>query len=104
MPRKKPELEPGHIVVEAGDAARDFVMARLAAGRSAAQSAIGAIDDALAFFVNPDDDKTGKERRDLVETALEDAGVLCRALESAEEQIGEVDYKMCEPWEDDDDD
>lgn len=98
MPRRKPEE-----VVEDVDA-RDYVMARLAAGRSAAQSAIQAIDDALAFFVNPDEDKTGKERRDLLEAALEDAGVLCRALEAAEEEIPEVDFKACEPWEEEEDD
>lgn len=100
MPRttRKPAPE-----TEPVDDARDYVMARLAAARSSAQSVVQSIDDILVLFVNPDDDKTGKQRTELLDVALEDAGVLCRALESAEEEFGDVDMKACEPWEEDSD-
>lgn len=102
--KRRPEPEPEvDDEVEIEPTERDYVMARLAAGRAAAQAAINAIDESLHFFINPDDDKTGKHRRDMLEEALEAAGVVCRALECAEEVIPEVDFKECEPWEEEED-
>lgn len=85
--------------------ARDFVMARLAAAQASARAALANIDDAIMFFVNPDDDKSGKDRRELVESALEEIGCASRALESADQTIreGDVDMSEPEPWEDDED-
>lgn len=83
---------------------RDFVMARLAAARASAQAAIDAIDECIAIFVNPDDDKAGKERAELVDAALESVGAASRALESAESTFDQADMKECEPWEENEDD
>jgi hypothetical protein len=79
---------------------RDFVMARLAAGRAAAQSAITAIDDVLNLFVNPHQDKRGKEREDGIGEALEALGCATRAVETAESTFDQVDLTECEPWDD----
>ena len=90
--------------VEIETSPRDFVMARLAAARASAEAAIQAIDDAVTLFVNPQDDKKGKERAELVESALEALGCATRAAESAEEVLGQVDPLEIEPWDDDGDD
>ncbi len=94
--RKKVRME-----VELEATPRDFVMARLAAGRAAAQASIEAIDEALNLFVDPDQDKKGKERKELVESALESMGCASRALESAEETIDQADMAEYEPWDED---
>ena len=93
-PKPEPELEVDP---------RDFVMARLAAGRAAAQAAINAIDESLNLFVNPDEDKSGNERTTEVAEALEALGVACRAIESAEAMLDDVDFSEGEPWEEIDD-
>jgi hypothetical protein len=80
---------------------RDFVMARLAAGRAAAQAAISAMDEVLNLFVNPDDDRRGKEREELIGEALEALGCACRAVEMAESTFELADLSECEPWDDD---
>ncbi len=101
-PKKKPT-----VVVQAVDeyepTPRDFVMARMAAARAAAQSAITAIDDALNLFVNPDQDRKGKERTEMVGEALEALGCACRALEMGEAALDQVDMEEPEPWDEDDD-
>jgi hypothetical protein len=102
MPRKAPKpIEPDD-EIEVTD--RDFVMARLAAGRTAAQDALHAIDEALGLFLSPDDDKKGKERKECITTALEALGVAARALECAEENADEYDPEEGEPWDVEDDD
>ena len=83
---------------------RDFVMARLAAGRALAAEAVKECDEALALFVNPSEDAKGKDRKEAVATALELLGSASRAIEAAEEALPDVDYEMGEPWEDDDGD
>lgn len=87
---------------------RDYVMARLAAGRAAAQSAVNAIDEAMNLFVNPGDDKDGNERTEEIAESLEALGVACRSLEAAETMLDDVDMTEGEPWDDlepeDDDD
>lgn len=82
---------------------RDYVMARLAAARSAAQSTVEAIDEALAMFVDPEEDSRGKERTELVDAAIEAAGCASRALEDAAEILPDVDFEEGEPWEDEED-
>jgi hypothetical protein len=97
--RKTKLKEPPESEIDASP--RDFVMARLAAGRAAAQSAITAMDDVLNLFVNPDQDKRGKEREEGIGEALEALGCACRAVEMAEATFDEVDLDECEPWDDD---
>lgn len=80
---------------------RDYVMARLAAARTAAQSSIEAIDEALALFVDPEEDARGRQRKELIDAALEAAGCVARALEDAENVLPDVDYEECEPWDSD---
>lgn len=97
MPRKKIRVELKVEVTE-----RDFVMARLAAAAVSARGAADALDEALAIFVNPDEDDKLKERKELLATALEGLGCATRAAESAEEIIDQVDPEEREPWDDED--
>ena len=76
---------------------RDFVMARLAAGRAYATSAIAQLDECLGFFVDPELDGDGKERTELLEGVVEDAGLLSRAIEAAQELLGDIDFTEGEP-------
>ena len=78
---------------------RDFVMARLAAARAALQLALDGVDEALAMFLDPDEDRAGKERADLISGALECAGTGSRALECADEAMADIDPTEGEPWE-----
>jgi predicted ATP-grasp superfamily ATP-dependent carboligase len=97
MPARK------RIRIEVEATARDFAMARLAAARASATAMIEAIDDCLNLFVDPEDDISGKERKELVDSALEAAGCSSRALESAEEMFKHVDMNEVEPWDEGDD-
>jgi hypothetical protein len=109
MARARKQPEPVEEATEEQEeealAARDFVMARLLAARAAAADAIAAIDEAALLFVDTGDDATGKKRKQLVDEALESAGILCRALESAEDGVLEgYDTEAGEPWEEEEDD
>lgn len=75
---------------EADALSRDYVMARLAAARAGAQSVLDAVDETLVLFVNPDEDERGKQRKELLEAALEASGEVSRALEAAQEGIGDM--------------
>jgi len=104
MPRTKhKEPEPDVREEDELDDVRDFVMARLAAGRALAAEAVKECDEALALFVNPSEDAKGKDRKEAVASALETLGSASRAIEAAEEALPDVDYEMGEPWEDDED-
>lgn len=110
MPRKTappPPEDDDDDEVDATD--RDFVMARLAAGRTAASDAVTMIDEALSIMIAPDDDAKGKKRKECIVDALEALGVATRAMECAEENVDEYDPTEGEPWdveedEDEDDD
>lgn len=95
--KKKPVV----VEVELEPSARDYVMARLLAARKEAQAAIEAIDDAVTNFVEPEEDDDLAERTELVDAAIEHAGALSRALESAQEILPQVDPEECEPWDED---
>lgn len=84
--------------------ARDFVMARLAAAGAMAAAATAQINDALALFCAPDDDKKGKERAELLEAIDDTLGDATRAVQAAQEVWPEVDPTEGEPEGDDDDD
>lgn len=99
--RKQPEVE---VDDDEAIAARDAVMARLAAARAAATSTVAAIDEALLLFINPDEDTSGRKRKEALDDALEEAGAVCRALECAEEELDDADMKAREPWEEEEDD
>ncbi len=90
--------------VEIDESTRDTVMARLAAARSCAAAVVDAIDEAIALFVEPEEDDDASERLELIETALETAGMASRALEAAKEAMPGVDPEECEPWDEDADD
>ncbi len=98
QPDPEPEEEKDDDELEITE--RDYVMARLAAGRNAAKAACDAIDEAIALFVNPDDDMKGKERHQLVDDALQSLGAATLATQAAEEVLPDVDMGECEPWED----
>ena len=87
---------------------RDFTLARLAIARGSLQAAIEAIDDCVGAFANPESDKRGKDRRELIGDALECTGTANRALEAAEQEIKDsfeaATWQEREPWEDDDED
>lgn len=85
--------------IEVDATSRDYVMARLAAARASATALIESVDECLNLFVDPDEDDKGKERKELVDAALESAGCTTRALESAEEMLPHVDMKEVEPWD-----
>ena len=115
MPRKAPAPPPpddeddDEDEIDATD--RDFVMARLAAGRTAAHDAVTMIDEALSIMIAPEDDAKGKKRKECITDALEALGVATRAMECAEENVDEYDPTEGEPWdeeveddEDEDDD
>jgi len=97
--RKKAQEAPAY-----DPGARDQAMARLAASRSCAQAAIEAIDEALALFVNPDEDDDASERTEIIEAAIDAAGMMQRALEAASGHMERVDPEACEPWDEDGDD
>ena len=82
------------------------MIARAAVARNALQAAIDSLDEMTALFANPDDDDDGKERKDLLDGAVEQVGIASRALEAAEEGIGQRDlrFDIGEPWDDEDDD
>lgn len=84
--------------------ARDAVMARLAGARASLQASIESVDECLTLFVNPADDKSGKERKELLESALEAVGCASRGLESAVEGLPDIDPTEGEPWDDDEED
>ena len=84
--------------------ARDFALARLAVTRVSLQAAIEAVDEATSYFVMPEDDKTGKEREALLDTAAEALGEGTRALEAAQEALDDEEFDPEEGEEDDEDD
>lgn len=83
---------------------RDYVMARLAASRACLAAAVDSIDEAMSLFVDTSDDKKGRDREELVDSALESAGMGTRALECAQEKIDYVDPQLGEPWDEDGED
>jgi hypothetical protein len=89
---------------EERSAARDFVMARLAAFRGALAQATGALDDALAHFADPSDDLKGKERGVLLEAVDAQLGEAARAVQLAQAEWENVDPREEEPDEEDEED
>lgn len=74
---------------------RDFVLARVAAARNHAADMVSALDDYITLAINPDEDKKGETRKELLEAVLDDAGYLSRAVEAAQDL--EYDFTEGEP-------
>ena len=85
-------------------AARDFVMARLAAARVYATEAIDNIDAALAAFIAPDEDRKGEQRAEALEGADEFLGLAAGTVQAAQEMWPEVDPREGEAPHGDDED
>jgi len=81
-------------------AARDFTMARLAAARTLIASAAQACDDCLAMFVDPDSDRSGKERAELLEQIDDGLGIAATAVQAAQQSWEDVDPQEGEPEDD----
>lgn len=78
-------------------AARDFVMARLAACRAYVAAVSMELDTCLGLFVDPEDDTKGKDRADLLEQIDDDLGAAVIALHAAQEVWEDVDPAEGEP-------
>lgn len=77
--------------------ARDFVMARLAACRANIYMVADALDDCLCHFADPDGDKEGKERAELLEAIDDGLGEAARAVQMAQDMFGDIDTAEGEP-------
>ena len=73
---------------------RDLVLARLAAARGLATRVAGQIDEVIELFLVPEEDPKGRERTELFEGAIDDAGRLSRVLETAQSA-----FETCDPLE-----
>lgn len=87
MGRRKDEGDDGEAA-----AARNFVMARLAACRAALRDAGDGVDDAIGMFVDPSEDLDGKERRLLLEGIDDAIGDAARAVQTAQDVVDAIDW------------
>lgn len=108
MPKKK--AAPRRRVPRVEATPRDYVMARLGAARAGLAAATEAVDEALAYYAEPDDDADGEERAELMDAADESLGAATRALQEAQRAMaavdpeeGEDDLEEDEDEEEDDD-
>jgi hypothetical protein len=85
-------------------AAREFLLARLAICRGALASAAASLDEALALFVDTDDDAKGKTRADLLEAVDAALGEAARAIQLGMPALADIDPEEGEPDEEDEDD
>lgn len=87
---------------------RDFVLARLAASRALTQNALDGIDEAIALFIEPDEDEKGESRISAIDSAddyLGRAGVVVqKALEVATEVIADWNEPELDEEDDEGDD
>lgn len=85
-------------------AARDFVMARLAAARLQATAVIECIDECIGHFIDTDEDLKGKARVEIIEAADACIADVARALQLAGEAMGDIDPEEEEPEAEDEED
>ncbi len=83
-------------------AARDFLLARLAACRGALALASSSLDEALVLFVEPSEDPKGADRSELLEAVDAAIGDAARAVQAAMPAMEDIDPKEGEPEVDDD--
>jgi hypothetical protein len=81
-------------------------MARVGAAVACLESAKATCVEAIVLFVSPGDDAKGKERRQAIDDAIEEASIATRCLEDALHYMKteHVDIEVGEPWEEEDDD
>ncbi len=84
-------------------AARDYLLARLAACRGALSSAERSLDIALEMFIDPSEDPKGAERSELLEAVDAAIGDAARAVQAAMPAMVDIDPKEAEPESEDDD-
>lgn len=84
-------------------AARDFVMARLAAARAHIGGASDALDELLQLMVDPDEDRKGKRRAELLEAVDAVLGEAATSMQIAQAGWSDCDPAEGEPEPDDDD-
>jgi len=89
---------------EERSAARDFLMARAAACRGAISTASEALDEFLQLMIQPDHDKLGKRRAELLEMIDDLLGQAAISIQHAQPAWSDVDPKEEEPEIDEDDD
>lgn len=77
---------------------RDVALARLAAARGYATRVSGQLDEIIELFLMPEEDPKGRERAELFEGVIDDAGFLSRMVEKAQAAFEQID-----PLEEDDD-
>lgn len=70
---------------------RDYVMARLLAARASTQAAIEAIDAAAILFVDPEEDKSGKEREEFLDAADAALGEASRAVQQGAKALEDLE-------------
>jgi hypothetical protein len=85
-------------------AAREFLLARLAICRGALAAAAVSLDDALALFLDVEQDVKGKQRSELLETVDAAIGEAARAIQLAMPAMADIDPAEAEPDEEDGDD
>ncbi len=101
---KKKDVDPP-IDAEDKSAARDFVMARLAAARGQLAKATTALDMLCMAMADPEDDAKGKNREMFFEDIDDALGAAAIAMSAASEAWEDVDPEEGEPdLEDDDED
>lgn len=81
---------------------RDAVLARLAAARGFATRIAGQLDEAIELFLDPEEDPKGRDRTDLFEGVVEDAGRLSRVMERVQALFEDFDPMEMSPEETDD--
>jgi len=103
---KKKDAEPEQLDAEDKAAARDYMLARLAACRSAIDDAKTTCDALIAATVDPEanGDEKGKRRENGFEDLDDALGRAAIASGAAREAWGDVDPEMGEPDDDDDED
>lgn len=76
---------------------RDFVMARLAACRAHMSWGSEQLDMALALFVDPAADEQGELRAEILDGIDDTIGEAARAIQAAQELLGDIDPLEGEP-------
>jgi hypothetical protein len=83
---------------------RDFIMARLCAASAHARATAEAIEACADLFVYPSEDKSGKDRKEALDSASASAGEVSRSVEMAQEILESLDKEQLNEEEPEDDD
>jgi len=72
-------------------------MARLAAAGSSLKAAQASIDEAIDYFIDPDDDSGGKKRKEAIENADRFCGAAATSIQQAMGAFEDIDPTEGEP-------